>query len=306
MKLIRHITPDCILLPSETMGWDAFLTLLAETAHKTPAVRGMPDFTKGALLDAVLDRENRGSTYLGDGFFFPHARLGSISLPSLVFAYLRHPVPYRDDPSRPIRYVCMMLVPENAPTLAIRISSQMTRILVDPEKRARIEAAGTPDAIHDILQETELSLDVVITARDIMSAPVTLITPDMSLKTVTNLMSRHHLSAVEVTDGAGHMLGHITCERLFHYGLPDFFTRLKSVSFINEFDPFERYFQAEANATAADLMTNDYVAIQPTATLLEIVFELTTKHKPKLYVIENSMLLGVVDQGTVLERIINI
>ena len=129
---------------------------------------------------------------------------------------------------------------------------------------------------------------------------------DTPIKEVTRRMSERHTNAVPVLDPDGQVVGEITCEALFQYGLPDFFLQLRSVSFIADFDPFEKYFESEGGMKAGDIMSPDFAALPPQASLLEIVFALTVLRHPKVYVVESGKLLGTIDQSQVLDRIINI
>jgi CBS-domain-containing membrane protein len=120
-------------------------------------------------------------------------------------------------------------------------------------------------------------------------------------------MLEHSLSAVPVAGSDGQIVGEITCDILFRYGLPDFFTRLKSVAFIREFDPFEKYFEKEADSVAGDVMSDHPAVMPPTATLLEIVFALAVEKHMNVYIVaENGALVGVIDRAAVLDRILNL
>ncbi|HQL95728.1 MAG TPA: CBS domain-containing protein, partial [Candidatus Hydrogenedentes bacterium] len=130
--------------------------------------------------------------------------------------------------------------------------------------------------------------------------------PETPLKEVTRIMNQHMLESVSVTDADGTLLGQITCDQLFKLGMPDFFTQLKSVSFIREFDPFEKYFQKETGALARDVMTADMATLPEEATLLEVVFELAVRRHPKIYVVRAGKRVGVIDRSLVLDRVINI
>ncbi|MCA9546301.1 MAG: CBS domain-containing protein, partial [Myxococcales bacterium] len=94
---------------------------------------------------------------------------------------------------------------------------------------------------------------------------------------------------------------------LFTLGMPDFFRQLKSVSFIAEFDPFEKYFSKEAHLKARDVMTKDVAKVPPTATILEIVHLLSVHRYPKVFVVDEAdRLLGVIDRIRVVDRLLNL
>ena len=108
-----------------------------------------------------------------------------------------------------------------------------------------------------------------------------------------------------VLDEAGNLVGEITSDLLFQYGMPDFFKQLQSVSFVKNFNPLEKFFANQAEMTAADLMTNDYAVVECQNTLIEVIFLLTVKQHAKVYVTDAGKLVGVIGRLAVLDRAIN-
>lgn len=120
------------------------------------------------------------------------------------------------------------------------------------------------------------------------------------------MMSREQLRAIPVLDDQKRVVGEITSEQLFRYGLPDFFAKLKSVSFIAEFDPFEKYFADERNVPVGDVMETNARIVPLDYTVMEIVFDLAIQRFNKLYVTDaDGHWVGTIDQGTVLNNVIN-
>ena len=148
--------------------------------------------------------------------------------------------------------------------------------------------------------------DGVLCARDIMREPLVRIYPETPLRDVTRMMLAHNLDAAGVVDHEDCLLGEITCDQLFLLGVPDFFRQLKSVSFISEFNPFERYFEQESNKTAGTVMSSRFCALPPQASVLEVVFEMAVHHHTKVHVVANGKRVGVIDRILVLDKILNL
>lgn len=305
MNLTKYLVAESVLLGREALDKTALLKQLCASLRASPALRGEPPEHLQEVEDAVFAREEQMPTGLGGGFAFPHARLKFLRRPAVALAVLRCPVDFGAPDGVAANIVCLVIAPESNPTVALKIMSQCCRSFADENLRKGLEAAVEPAQVMRLLEQVALPLDVAITARDIMREPLIEVHPDTPLRRVTAVMSKHHLNAVAVVSQEREVVGHITCARLFNFGLPDFFSQLKSVSFISEFDPFEKYFFEEAHSRASDLMTTDFLAVPPSATLLEIVFALTTLRQPMLYVVENGRLCGVIDQSSVLDQIIN-
>ena len=87
--------------------------------------------------------------------------------------------------------------------------------------------------------------------------------------------------------------------------MPNFFTQLRTISFIREFDPFERYFKHAQNAAAKDVMSEHFSALAEDATLLEVVFELAVRRFPVVHVLRDGRHVGAIDRNAVLKYVIN-
>jgi len=164
----------------------------------------------------------------------------------------------------------------------------------------------TPEALRTLFKQHNPQIDKSIIARDIMRPPRFSVQECDAISKCSHLMSVNSLQAVPVVDDQRRILGEITVDRLFRYGLPDFFSQLKSVSFIAEFDPFEKYFEDERNMLARDMMIPSARLVPLDHTIMEIVFDLTIKPYNKLYVVDqDERWVGTIDKSTLLDNVIN-
>ncbi len=305
MNITKYLAPESIfILDSVKDKWE-LLDMMLEVAYNSKALADSSKEKRREIRGALLSREKQMPTVMGGGFAFPHARVAGLTRPVIVIVVVKNPVDFEAESGEKVSFACMAITPLENPTIALKIMSQICKYFAGSDTKDVILAANNAAELYKTVENANIELDVTISAKDIMHEPIYNITPKMSLREVTRVMSDNHLLAVAVVDKDKKMCGHITCNRLFNYGLPDFFSQLKSVSFISEFDPFEKYFYEEAHSSASSVMTQDYHSVDSDATLLEIVFALTTLKQPKVYVVENGILKGVIDQGDVLDQIIN-
>ncbi len=304
MQLTKYLHPGSIIIDEGDLSRDELLGKMCDSLRHSPAMREREEHIPAAL-EAVKERELAGSTGLGGDFAFPHARVSFVKAPAISLAILKNPVDFGSNLQDGARLVCMVLAPEEDPTITLKVMAQVGGFFSDLAMKEKLQSAKDSEAAYELFKQFGIRLDVSITAKEVMREPLYNIHPNTQLREVTSVMTANNVNAIAVVEEAGNIVGHITCNRLFHFGLPDFFSQLKSVSFIREFDPFEKYFFEEAHSKAGDLMTKDFFTVAPDATLLEIVFALTTLAQPKVYVVDNNKLVGVIDQGTVLNRIVN-
>jgi mannitol/fructose-specific phosphotransferase system IIA component (Ntr-type) len=303
VKLTRFIGAGGILTGVECSSKEELFGKLVKAIVSADFLDINKDLSEQQVLDAVLEREAQRSTAMGCDLAFPHARLAGLKTPALAIATLKEPLLYDD--LNHVGIACMMLTPLEQPTLSLKVMAQLSRLFMKESARQEVLALTEPGALRKKIEAESLSVDVPVSARDIMRAPRWSVRPDTPLREVAHLMFSERLDVVPVVDEKLRVVGDITTSRLFRFGLPEFFTKLKSVSFIAEFDPFEKYFEAESGASARDVMAAANI-VGPDHTILEVVFDLAVRKAPKLYVQdEKQRWIGVVDHSTVLDNVIN-
>lgn len=262
-----------------------------------------PKLSYESVRDAVIHRENRQTTALGESIAFPHARLENLDKALFAVTTLREPVLFE---KAPVQIVCLILAPVSDPSASLKIMAQISRLLADKSIRQEVLAAQTPEELRNIFKVHNPKIDKPILARDIMRPPRFSVKPDDPVTLCSHRMSVNNIGAVPVVNNEQKILGEISVSRLFRYGLPDFFAQLKSVSFIAEFDPFEKYFADEGNILCSDMMEDCARTVPVDYTIMEIVFDLAIRNYPKLYVIDESgRWIGSIDKGLVLDNVIN-
>jgi mannitol/fructose-specific phosphotransferase system IIA component (Ntr-type)/predicted transcriptional regulator len=304
MQLTNVLDVDQLLMPKEALDKDRLLTLMLEALGRSRLSRTNPHLTVDMMKSAIVEREAIHSTVMGRGLAFPHARIPGFVGLGISIAILKTPIAFGGTDL--VNLVCLMVAPENSPMLTLSAMARLTQFFRDEEhRRLLLEANDTDDAMRK-LAASKLALDIPITVQDIMTPADRAPTTSMRLREVSRLMHEKNLNVVPVVDDSGKLVGEITCDCLFEFGLPDFFHQLKSVSFIREFDPFEKYFKEESHADAGRLMKTDICVMLPDATLMEAIFALAVKKVSQVYVVtEDGKWVGTVDRDDVLDNVLN-
>ncbi len=306
MNLRKYIHPECVLTGLRVKNVGELLRTQAESILRQMPERYAEGLTHDGLLQMLQDREAKQSTGLGNGILVPHARVPGFNHLGLSIAVLAEPLPYDTMDGKPLRLSCMVVAPAETPNIVIKIWSTLARLLNDPAVHAYFLQAPDAATICDYIEDHDLNLDMSVTASDVMVKPACIVDPDTPLPDVTFQMFRTKESNVAVLDASGRMVGQITSDAVFQYGMPEFFTQLQSVSFIRHYNPLEKYFLNESNMLAKDIMSSDYASVPANATLIEVIFLLTVKRRIKVYVISpDGKLLGVIDRLSMLDRAIN-
>ena len=304
-SLVQYLSPGQILVGVEAKDSYDLMSQMLDALVESDSFRAQTNISRDQVWRLLIEREKKQSTGIGDGVAFPHGRIPGYKGLSICLAILKRPVDYGSFDGKPVQIACMTLTPEEQPALALRLYSKVAELLADEAIRSFFLSAADARLIYNYLRKKEFTVESILTARDIMRPQLLRIPPEMPLRDAAHLMMRHRVEAAAVLEKDGRIVGMITCDDIFRYGVPEFFSHLQSVAFIREFDPFEKYFLNERKACARDLMSKDFAALPPETTMLEIVFALTIQNYPKVYVVKAGQCIGVIDRAVVLDRIIN-
>lgn len=299
------LPPAHVLLDASAPDRAALLRNMVDTVLRVGAWPAPAILDAESLHAALLRREAELPSGLGNGIAFPHVRLPGLETAALCVARPAVPMDFGAADGEPAWLVVMLLLPEEHPHFALKCMGALARIVSDRTIYRELRRAQDPARVAALFETSLDAIASAVLARDIMRAPVVDIHPETPLREVVRLMLEHGLEAVAVIRRDGTVLGEITADRLFRIGMPPFFAQLKSVGFIREFDPFERYFPKERMSCAADVMSSRFAALGEDATLLEVVFALAVKHHPKIYVVRDGKRVGVIDRMRVLDRVLN-
>ena len=121
------------------------LQVLANKAAKSV------DIDERTIFDALLERENLGSTGFGNGTAFPHARIANAKKVKAFFARLSEPVDFEAVDNQPVDLVFMLISPEDSGADHLTALASISRILKSPEACKKIRAAKKTEKIYELL-----------------------------------------------------------------------------------------------------------------------------------------------------------
>ena len=109
------------------------------------------DLKPAEILDALIEREEAGSTGVGFGVAVPHARLPGLDRMRAVFVRLEAPVAFDSMDDQPVDLLLALVAPEQSGSEHLRALARVSRLLRKPEIREQLRQAGAVDAIHALL-----------------------------------------------------------------------------------------------------------------------------------------------------------
>jgi nitrogen PTS system EIIA component len=150
MELTGYLTSDRIIPELLSCDKEGVLGELAAAVEKAD-----PRLSRESVLAALRERENLGSTGIGDGIAIPHARFSDAADIVLIFARSRHGVPFDSLDGREVHFFFLLIAPEEAAERHLKMLARISRLLSDPSLRRRISRAAGSGEMIDILLEGE-------------------------------------------------------------------------------------------------------------------------------------------------------
>jgi len=104
-------------------------------------------------VEGLIERENAGSTGVGQGVAIPHARLADIDRVRAVFLRLETPVAFGALDDKPVDLLVALFAPKDADSSHLRALARVSRMMREPEVREQLRKARSADAAHVMLTQ---------------------------------------------------------------------------------------------------------------------------------------------------------
>ncbi len=137
-----------------------------EAASREQAIQDLARLAAGSdavedherLAAALLAREARMTTGVGEGVALPHAWTASVTGTVLAVATFRPPVEWDALDGRPVDLVVLLAGPEGDARARVRTLAHVSRLLVADGVRQSLGGAQSPEAAVAVLAQAERAL----------------------------------------------------------------------------------------------------------------------------------------------------
>lgn len=155
MDARRMLLENC-LIRLDPAG-DDLIAVINNLAEAAVAAGQVPATRRDTAVQAVLRREQSGSTVMPGGIAFPHGRTDAVSEMAVVLGVFRHGSGVADPSSGEVVWlVALMFVPlDAAGNRHITLLAHLSRCLLDPAVVARLRAATEVENVRAVLCENE-------------------------------------------------------------------------------------------------------------------------------------------------------
>ncbi len=126
----------------------------------TKLMEASGNLTDRAAYEAgVWEREEEGTTGIGEGIAIPHSKNAAVKRAGLAAMILPEGVDYDAMDGEPVNLIFMIAAPENGANEHLEALSKLSTMLMDDDFRAKLMASKSVDAFLNTIDEKENAID---------------------------------------------------------------------------------------------------------------------------------------------------
>jgi nitrogen PTS system EIIA component len=148
--VIRKLTENRIVPFMQATTKKEALQELAALIHSVCPSSG----SKKDIVTALSDREQIGSTGIGDGVAIPHGKLANLPEIEICFGRSITGVPFAAADNKPVHLFFLLLAPTDSSGPYLKALARLARFLKSPHIRSRLLHAESAQEIAIIFAET--------------------------------------------------------------------------------------------------------------------------------------------------------
>lgn len=150
MKIHKLINPENVYLDLEASGLRSALAAVADVF--SPGLELEPE----RVVDALVEREELGSTSVGEGFAIPHCKTQGLAQIAIALARFTDGIDFGGSDHNAVRFVFVVLSPPDQPAAHLQVLSQIARVLKRRELRLELlSAADASEVVSAICRVAE-------------------------------------------------------------------------------------------------------------------------------------------------------
>ncbi len=114
-----------------------------------------PTIDQARLVEVLLEREELGSTAIGEGIAIPHGKLPGITNVVAVFGRSSRGIDFDSLDGSPTRLFFLLVAPEDSAGIHLKALARISRLLKDRGFRERLFAGTTREALFATIREED-------------------------------------------------------------------------------------------------------------------------------------------------------
>ncbi len=113
---------------------------------------------KNALVKVLMEREQLGTTGIGDGVAIPHGKLSNIDQPLISFGRSKDGLDFDSMDGQPSYLFFLLVAPDNSSGIHLQVLAKIAKILKNNDFRNELMAATSSEELYRTIIRTDQEL----------------------------------------------------------------------------------------------------------------------------------------------------
>lgn len=150
MKINETLKRDFIIADLSAKDKPGILNEVCEFLHTKNVIK-----SKDELYQSLMEREQLGSTGIGENVAIPHAKSGEVDRIITLFGRSIEGIDFDSLDRKPVHFVCLLIAPSHSTGLHLKALARISRLLKSEALREGLLKAHDENEIYSILIEED-------------------------------------------------------------------------------------------------------------------------------------------------------
>ncbi len=159
MDVLNYLDENCVILGLKQKNKkNTISAILDHLLSRKKITKG----NRKEILKAILQREEMGSTAIGNNIAFPHARITSIKNIIICVAISKEGIDFDSLDQEPVNIIALLLSNQKEAGLHLKILAFLARMLRDKFLVQRLKEAKDPHEIIELFRKQQQAVGKIV------------------------------------------------------------------------------------------------------------------------------------------------
>jgi len=150
MKISELLNPHSVVANLKANDKESALSELADALLAVA-----PELQRDTVLHVLHEREQLGSTGIGEGVAIPHGKLKGIPQLMLAFGRSLAGLDFESMDGQPVHLFFLLLAPEDSVGIHLKTLARISKLLKNPDIRQQLMEAADAEGIYQLICDRE-------------------------------------------------------------------------------------------------------------------------------------------------------
>ena len=148
MQILDFLSPEAIKMSLESKSKKDVIKELVDLLFATGKVKD-----KKKMVQTLMEREELGSTGIGQGIAIPHGKSDTVTDLAAAFGLSTEGIGFESLDGEPVNIFFLLVAPENSAGIHLKALARISRLMKDQTFRKRLMEANSSEEIYALFSE---------------------------------------------------------------------------------------------------------------------------------------------------------